>query len=100
MSENGHEGGTKLYMTVWFWLLALTGLEVVLAYRHLSLEVMLIILLGLSIIKAALIISYFMHLRFEKFSLFLTLFPALIMCVVLLFVSFPDAARLHNLRWP
>src|SRR2546428_9850070 len=35
-------------------------------------------LLGLSIIKAALIIAYFMHLKFERLSLFLTLFPMLV----------------------
>jgi cytochrome c oxidase subunit 4 len=101
MSEHGHEGGeTKFYLKIWFWLLALTGVEVVLAYIQLSLIAMLVILLGLSIIKATLIISYFMHLRFERLSLFLTLFPALILCIVLLFISFPDSARLHDLRWP
>ena len=36
---------------------------------------MLTLLVGLSVIKAALIIAYFMHLKFERFSLFLTLFP-------------------------
>ena len=100
MSEHGHAGGAKLYLSVWSWLLALTIVEVVLAYRHLALEVMLVILLGLSIIKAAMIISYFMHLRFERFSLFLTLFPALVLCIALLFIAFPDSARLHQLRVP
>ena len=36
---------------------------------------MLTVLVGLSVIKAAMIIAYFMHLKFERFSLFLTLFP-------------------------
>ncbi|HEY2930283.1 MAG TPA: cytochrome C oxidase subunit IV family protein [Acidobacteriota bacterium] len=100
MSEHAHAGGRKLYLSVWGWLLALTVLEVILAYQHLSVHVMLTLLVGLSVIKAALIISYFMHLRFERFSLFLTLFPALIFCVVLLLTLFPDAARLYHLRYP
>ena len=100
MSEHAHAGGNRLYFTVWGWLLALTVFEVILAYRNFPLHVMLVLLMGLSIIKAALIISYFMHLRFEKMSLFLTLFPALIFCVVLLFAFFPDSIRLYQLRVP
>ncbi|MBI2822776.1 MAG: cytochrome C oxidase subunit IV family protein [Acidobacteria bacterium] len=100
MSEHAHAGSTKLYASVWAWLLALTVLEVVLAYRQMPLHTMLVILMGLSVIKAALIISYFMHLRFEKLSLFLTLFPALIFCIVLLITFFPDSARLYELRVP
>jgi len=100
MSEYEHAGGSKLYLTVWGWLLGLTVVEVLLAYRHLSVTVMLVILVGLSVIKAALIISYFMHLRFERLSLFLTLFPALVFCIVLLFTFFPDAMRLYQLRYP
>ena len=100
MSEHAHAGGTRLYLTVWFWLLALTALEIVLAYLQFPLNVMLVTLMSLSVVKAGLIISYFMHLRFEKFSLFLTLFPALIFCLVMLLVFFPDAARLYELRVP
>lgn len=100
MGEHAHSGGSKLYLSVWAWLLALTILEVILAYRQIPFLAMLVILMGLSVVKAALIISYFMHLRFERFSLFLTLFPALIFCVALLFVFFPDSIRLHDLRVP
>src|SRR5207253_2297170 len=60
------EGSTKLFMAVLGYLLGLTLIEVLLAYRHTPLHIMLTILMGLSIIKAALIIAYFMHLRFER----------------------------------
>ena len=53
----------------------LTGVEVFLCYKQLPTLIMLTLLVGLSVIKAALIIAYFMHLKFERFSLFLTLFP-------------------------
>lgn len=100
MSEHAHVGGNRLYLSVWGWLLTLTILEVILAFRAIPFTAMLVILMGLSVIKAALIISYFMHLRFERLSLFLTLFPALVLCIALLFVFFPDSIRLQELRVP
>jgi cytochrome c oxidase subunit 4 len=63
------------------------------------LHLMLTILLGLSIIKAALIIAYFMHLKFERLSLILTLVPMLVICICLLFVFFPDSFRSVGLRY-
>ncbi len=91
-------GTTRLFMTVWVGLLVLTGIEVFLAYIHTPLLIMLTVLMGLSVIKAAMIIAYFMHLKFEKFSLFLILFPMLIFCILMLFVWMPDAQRALDLR--
>lgn len=93
------EGTTKLFLVVLGALLILTLVEVFLAYIHVSLVLMLTILLGLSIIKAALIVAYFMHLRFERLSLVLTLVPALVICICLLFVFFPDSFRSSSLRY-
>ena len=86
--------GKKLFLFVWFWLLVLTAGEVILAYQHLELKMMLILLMGLSIIKASLIIGYFMHLRYERRSLVLTLMPALVFVICMMFVVFPDSLRL------
>jgi cytochrome c oxidase subunit IV len=41
-------------------------MEVFLAYMQTPMMIMLTVLLGLSVIKAALIIAYFMHLKFER----------------------------------
>lgn len=92
-------GSNKLFISVWFWLLLLTGLEVFLGYVHLDFRLMLTILIGLSIIKAALIVAYFMHLRFERLSLVLTLVPMLIICICLLLVFFPDSFRSKDYRY-
>jgi cytochrome c oxidase subunit 4 len=90
---------TKTFVTVWFALLFMTGVEVVLAYLQPPVLVFLTALVGLSVIKAALIIAYFMHLKFEKLSLFLTLFPMLILCIVLMLLIFmPDSNRLMMMR--
>jgi cytochrome c oxidase subunit 4 len=99
--EEIHVGGTtKSFLTVWFVLLALTGIEVLLAYEQVPTLIMLTVLLGLSIIKAALIIAYFMHMKFEKLSLFLTLFPMLIFCIVLMLIFLGDAVRIPEMRPP
>ena len=96
----GHSESNRLYLTVWTVLLILTAVEVYLGYIHLSIGLMLVLLMGLSLIKAGLIIAYFMHLRFERFSLVLTLIPLWLIVTCLLFVFFPDSFRLQELRFP
>lgn len=101
MSENTQDAhaGSRLYLWNWGWLLLLTGIEVYLAYIHLAPVLMLTFLMGLSVIKAALIMAYFMHLRFERLSLVLTLVPILVLCIALILIFFfPDSVRLHDLR--
>ena len=94
-----HVGGTtKSFLYVWIALLVMTGIEVFLAYEQVPTLIMLTALLGLSIIKAALIIAYFMHLKFEKLSLFLTLFPMLILCIILMLIFMPDSMRSLTMR--
>ncbi len=94
-----HVGGTTAsFLYIWVALLVMTAIEVFLAYEQLPTLIMLTALLGLSVIKAALIIAYFMHLKFEKLSLFLTLFPMLILCIILMLIFMPDSIRSLGLR--
>ena len=92
-------GSNKLFILIWVWLLLLTGFEVFLGYVQLPVIYMLVILMGVSIIKAALIVAYFMHLRFERLNLVLTVVPALVICICLLLVFFPDSFRARQLRY-
>ena len=96
----GHSvGSAKLFSKVWVWLLLLTALEVFLAYERLAVVLMLTILVGLSLIKSALIIAYFMHLRFERLGLFLIVIPSMVFCIcMMLIMFFPDSVRLLNMR--
>ena len=98
-AEEHFAGSNKLFISVWGWLVGLTLVEILLAYVTLPIRLMLIVLLGLSIIKAALIVAYFMHLKFERLSLILTIVPMLIVCIMLLFVFFPDSFRSLGLRY-
>ena len=97
--ETHQPGSKKLFMWVWFWLLILTGVEVLLAYMKLEPHLMLILLIGLSLIKSALIVAYFMHLRFEKIGLFLVIVPTLVFCLVMILIFvFPDSLRIARLH--
>jgi caa(3)-type oxidase subunit IV len=64
-----------------------------------ALSLMLTILLGLSVVKAVLIVAYFMHLKFERLSMILSLVPMLVVCILLLLVFFPDSFRSIGLRY-
>ncbi|HVN07333.1 MAG TPA: cytochrome C oxidase subunit IV family protein [Patescibacteria group bacterium] len=91
-------GTTKLFLMVWIGLVVITLGEVYIAYLEFPAVTMLLMLIGLSVLKAGLIVAYFMHLRFEKLSLFLTLVPATIFCIGMMTVIFPDSLRLLNVR--
>jgi|SRR6266576_1420555 cytochrome c oxidase subunit 4 len=97
--EEHFAGSNKLFSMIWIVLLVLTLIEVGLAYRPMPIHFMLTILMGLSIIKAALIVAYFMHLKFERLSLILTIVPMLVICICLFFVFFPDSFRSSDLRY-
>jgi cytochrome c oxidase subunit 4 len=90
--------GRRLYSYVWIWLLVLTGLEVWLAYIHFRPAILIVLLMGLSVTKAGLIMAYFMHLRFERMNLILTIVPTLVVVISFLFAFFPDSFRLLELR--
>src|ERR1043165_4218945 len=97
LAERAHaEGSKRTFLFVWGWLLGLTAGEVCLAYQRLQIKVMLTVLMTLSIVKASLIISYFMHLKYERRSLVLLLMPALVFVICMMFVVFPDSLRLYR----
>jgi len=99
-AEEAHAGasvGTNI--GIWVGLVAITGLEVFLAYEELQPSVMLSILVVLSVVKAAMIMSFFMHLKYEKLGLVLLLIPATIFCLCMMFIFFfPEAFRLLQMR--
>jgi caa(3)-type oxidase subunit IV len=88
----------RIYTWIWIYLLGLTGIELVLAYRHVFTPgMMMLVLMLLSVVKAGMIMNWFMHLGSERFTLVLTLLPPLILVLSLLFGLFPDAFRLYQL---
>jgi caa(3)-type oxidase subunit IV len=93
-----HDEGKGQYFWVWGALLLLTAVEVVLAYKRVFQPVrMLEALMILSVIKSALIIGYFMHLKFEIAAMKWVLMIAVVACLCLMFIFFPDAHRILDL---
>jgi caa(3)-type oxidase subunit IV len=85
------------FFWVWSGLLVITGIEVYLGYQNMEPVRMLSILMGLSIIKAGLIIGYFMHLKFEVSRMKWLTMCALIFCLAMMCVFFPDAFRILHI---
>jgi cytochrome c oxidase subunit 4 len=83
------------FFWVWGALLVMTAVEVSLAYQKLAPVKMLTILMGLSLIKAALIIGFFMHLRYEVSLMKWVTMCSVIVCLILMTIFFfPDANRI------
>ena len=82
------------FFYVWGALLVITGIEVYLGYQNMEPVRMLSILMGLSIIKAALIIAYFMHMKFEVSRMRWLTMASLVFCLAMMCVFFPDAFRI------
>jgi len=80
----------KGYLLVFFWLCVFTAIEVAISYIDMSRSFIAILLVGTSLIKALLVATFFMHLKFEgKLIYFLVLFPSAI-AVMFLLLLFPD----------
>ena len=87
----------SIFLWVWGVLLVLTGVEVFLAYQNMELIRMLTLLMGLSIVKAALIIGYFMHMKYEISRMKWITMTSLTVCLVLMCIFLPDAHRVVTL---
>jgi len=94
-AEEQRHHGKAVFFWVWGALLVMTAIEVFLTYQHMQPGKMLTILLGLSFIKAALIIGYFMHLKYEVSSMKWVTMCSVVGCLILMTIFFfPDAFRI------
>jgi caa(3)-type oxidase subunit IV len=95
--EHRHHKKAQFFW-VWGGLLLLTAIEVYLTYQNLPPVKMLTILMGLSLIKAALIIGFFMHLRYEISRMKWLTMGSVVACLILMTIFFfPDAFRILSL---
>ncbi len=92
-----HQHGLSVFFYVWAALLVFTGAEVYLAYQNMEPVKMLMILMALSLLKAALIILFFMHMKYESARMRRVLMPVLVICLCLMSMFFADAVRILHL---
>src|SRR5947199_8589507 len=88
VAEQHRHHKKALFFWVWGALLVMTAIEVYLTYQNMQPTKMLTILMGLSLIKAALIIGFFMHLKYEVSRMkWLTMFW-FVTCLILMTIFF------------
>jgi cytochrome c oxidase subunit 4 len=99
VAEGEHGGDYRSYWVTWFWLLVITILEVAIVLLRVPRAVLATTLMILALMKAALIMAYFMHLKYERLSLIYTVVVPMVVLAVILF-SFvgPDALSVQHLR--
>ncbi|HZY31853.1 MAG TPA: cytochrome C oxidase subunit IV family protein, partial [Candidatus Methylomirabilis sp.] len=78
------------YIGVFWWLLALTILEVGAIFLPIARLLIGILLVGMAMSKAALVAMYFMHLKFERRTMGWIAITPLVLCVLLVFALLPD----------
>lgn len=99
MADTEHTGGYRIYAVTWFWLLAITVVELAIVLMHVPKIVLATALIIMALLKAWLIVAYFMHLRYERLSLvYAVMVPMVFLAVILWTGTFPDALNVFNLR--
>ena len=78
------------YIGVFWWLLALTIIEIAVIYMPLAKLIIVILLVGLALTKATLVALYFMHLKFERATLGWIAVTPLLLCLFLILMLSPD----------
>jgi heme/copper-type cytochrome/quinol oxidase subunit 4 len=100
VTGTNHEPEMKGYIAIWVGLLCIVGIETFLTTLQLSTHKLLLALLLLAFTEAGIALLYFMHLKYEKPSLFWSLVPAVIFVLFMMNHIWPDAYRMLNMRVP
>jgi len=87
----------KTDIVVYFSILALSGLQILLAYQHGEGTQLFVRMLAVALIQAGLGVMYFMHLRNEQRNLRLALIPATIFVVLMMNMFWSDSFRLLHM---
>ena len=87
----------KTDIIVYVCILALAGLQIVLAYQHAEGAQLMVRMLAVALIQAGLAVMFFMHLRDEQRNLKLALIPGTIFVVLMMNMIWSDSFRLLHM---
>jgi caa(3)-type oxidase subunit IV len=96
MSTSQKNEGLGTYFVVYFCILAIAGLQVVIAYQNIEGRQMILRMLSLAIIQAGLAIMFFMHMKTEKRSLMFTLIPVTVFVLLMMNMIWSDSNRIFG----
>jgi cytochrome c oxidase subunit IV len=94
-STGKQSSGFATYVVIYVFILAIAGLQVVLAYTASGLQ-QFVVMMGFAVIQAALAVTFFMHMRTERRSLFLLLVPATIFVLLMMNMIWSDSFRISH----
>src|SRR3954451_19711236 len=99
MSAPGsNDTSIKPFVAVWLTVIGVNLLELFAAFRVGGSKYLFVILMFLALVAAGLVLAFFMHLRYERRSLVLSLIPALVFVLFMTIEMFPDSSRLHRMH--
>ena len=78
------------YWMIWLYLFILTVVEIAVIFTPVAKLLIVIALVSLALVKATLVATYFMHLRFEVRTLSLIALAPLFLGAILIFILIPD----------
>jgi cytochrome c oxidase subunit IV len=88
-------GGLATYLVIYVFILAIAGLQVVLAYIVAGLQ-QFVVMMFFAVLQAALAVTFFMHMRRERRGLFLMLIPAVIFVLLMMNMIWSDSFRISR----
>lgn len=80
--EHGHPS-EKVYVKVALWLALITAAEIAISYIEMADWIAIVGLVGLSVIKFAVVVGYFMHLKFDNPALRKPFITGIILALVI-----------------
>lgn len=97
-TSEGPGGSVTSYIAVYIAILAISGLQILVAYSSVETSRMLFRMLALAIVQAGLAITFFMHMKSEKRNLALFLLPATVFVLAMMNMIWSDSFRLLTMR--
>jgi len=97
-TSEGRSGGLTTYLVVYVLILAIAGLQILIAYSNVEGSRIFMRMLALAIVQAGLAIMFFMHMKSEKRNLALFLLPATMFVLAMMNMFWSDSFRLLNMR--
>jgi cytochrome c oxidase subunit 4 len=97
-TAEGPSGGLISYFVVYAIILAISLLQIVIAYQNVDGSQRFLRMLLLAIVQAGLAITFFMHMKSEKRNLALFLLPATVFVLAMMNMIWSDSFRLLTMR--
>ncbi len=98
MEDTARQESLTTDIIIYVAILAIAGLQILLAYRPGTIGKHVIEMLALAIVQAGLGILFFMHLFQEKRSLMIALIPATIFVLLMMNMIWSDSFRLIHMK--